>query len=410
MSLSGLRRLCASSLGAFVLDRTEMTFGDLGELFDGPHATPTRTPEGPYFLNISSLIDGRLDLDQSDHVSEVDFAKWTRRVTPKAEDLLFSYETRLGDVALMPPSVEACLGRRMALLRPNRAVVEPAFLLYFYLSPVFQDLIATHTIHGATVNRIGLSTMPAWPIAIPSLLEQRAIAEVLGALDEKISINVKFAKVADVYLAAELDVLIPGRNIDVPLATIASTNSLTRQPISGAKIRYVDIAAVGVGTHSVPEPIEWDDAPGRARRGLRHGDTLWSTVRPNRRSHSLNLSNDRDLVGSTGLAVLTPTNVGFAYLYEVTKRADFTSYLETVAEGSAYPAVRADRFGEAQVPLLPEGQRAAFESMAAPMREHLHSLSQENIQLAATRDALLPQLMSGKLRVKDAEKSLAGVL
>ena len=276
---------------------------------------------------------------------------------------------------------------------------------------LFEVLDLTGFDSGSVQPMLNRNYIAKLPITVPPFGDQVAIAEVLGALDDKIAVNTAISNVTDEYLATEFDALLLGGSVDVPLATIANTNELTRKPVDGEKIRYVDIAAVGVGTHNVPKPIDWDEAPGRARRGFRRGDTLWSTVRPNRRSHSLNLSSDQDLVGSTGLAVLTPTSVGFAYLYEVTKRLEFTSYLETVAEGSAYPAVRADRFGAAQVPLLPETQLNAFESIAAPMREHLHSLSQENIQLAATRDALLPQLMSGKLRVRDAERVLenAGV-
>jgi type I restriction enzyme S subunit len=157
-------------------------FGALGQLFDGPHATPTRRLGGPYFLNISSLKCGRLDLAESDHVSEEDFAKWTRRVTPEAGDLLFSYETRIGEAALMRDGIRACLGRRMALLRPNRGVVDPVFLLHFYLSAEFQRVIAAHTIHGATVPRIGLATMPEWDIAIPGFEAQRPTAAALGSL------------------------------------------------------------------------------------------------------------------------------------------------------------------------------------------------------------------------------------
>jgi type I restriction enzyme, S subunit len=180
-------------------------FGALGQLFDGPHATPTRRSEGPYFLNISSLKSGRLDLTESDHVSETDFAKWTRRVTPQAGDLLFSYETRIGQAALMPDNVRACLGRRMALLRPDRTVVDPIFLLYFYLSPGFQRTIAKHTIHGATVPRIGLATMPDWDVEIPKLAEQQAIADVLGALHAKIVHNDR----ESLQLATVRDELIP---------------------------------------------------------------------------------------------------------------------------------------------------------------------------------------------------------
>jgi type I restriction enzyme, S subunit len=184
---------------------TRTRFGELGELFDGPHATPTRRSEGPYFLNISSLKSGRLDLTESDHVSESDFTKWTRRVMPQAGDLLFSYETRIGQAALMPDNVRACLGRRMALLRPDRAKVDPIFLLYFYLSPGFQQTIAKHTIHGATVSRIGLANMPDWDVEIPQLAEQQAIAGVLRALHEKIVHNDR----ETLQLSAARDELLP---------------------------------------------------------------------------------------------------------------------------------------------------------------------------------------------------------
>lgn len=166
--------------------RLATRLADLGELFDGPHATPVRRAEGPYFLNIASLKAGRLDLSESDHVSDDDFVKWTRRVTPQAEDLLFSYETRLGEAALMPPGIRACLGRRMALLRPNRDRVDPHFLLHFYLSPEFQRMLASRTIHGATVPRIGLATMGGWEVDIPGLKEQLQIASQLRALHDTV--------------------------------------------------------------------------------------------------------------------------------------------------------------------------------------------------------------------------------
>ncbi len=167
----------------------ELTWADLGQQFDGPHATPKRKTDGPYFLNISSLENGRLDLSKSDRLSEDEFVTWTRRVIPQSGDLLYSYETRLGEAALMPDGIKACLGRRMALLRPNPEVVDPKFLLYFYLGPQFQRTIQKHTITGATVPRLLLSEMPSWTVVIPPLEEQRGIAEVLGALDDKIAAN-----------------------------------------------------------------------------------------------------------------------------------------------------------------------------------------------------------------------------
>ncbi|HET7398148.1 MAG TPA: restriction endonuclease subunit S, partial [Intrasporangium sp.] len=85
-------------------------------------------------------------------------------------------------------------------------------------------------------------------------------------------------------------------------------------------------------------------------------------------------------------------------------------YLEAVTEGSAYPAVRADRFLEAPVPMVSAATRETFESQAAPLRRRVHAARVESRTLAATRDALLPELMSGRIRVKDAERVVEDVV
>lgn len=165
------------------------TIGDIARVFDGPHATPKKISSGPYFLSISSLEKGRLDLTKSAFLSEEDFKKWTKRVTPEEGDLLFSYETRLGEAALMPAGVKACLGRRMGLLRFNKDKVLPEYVLYAYLSPAFQQTIKANTLRGATVDRLSISDFPDFPIRIPPLEEQEKVANLLGSIDKKIDLN-----------------------------------------------------------------------------------------------------------------------------------------------------------------------------------------------------------------------------
>ena len=183
-------------------ERRIVTIGEIAEVFDGPHATPARTREGPWFLSIGSLRGGRLDLSESAHISEADFADWTRRVTPMPGDVLFSYETRLGEAALMPTKLRACLGRRMGLLRPRVDRVDSRFLLYAYLAPAFQEVVRQHTVHGATVDRIPLAEIPNWQISIPSLDQQQIIAAVLGALDEKIAVNLDIVRTCNELMAS----------------------------------------------------------------------------------------------------------------------------------------------------------------------------------------------------------------
>ncbi|WP_322620570.1 restriction endonuclease subunit S [Streptomyces acidicola] len=179
--------------------------GDLAALFDGPHATPQKTESGPWFLSISSLKNGYLDLAESAHLSEGDFPRWTRRVQPQAGDVLFSYETRLGDAALMPSGVRSSLGRRMGLLRSKSESVSGALLLHAYLSAGFQEEIKRRTIHGATVDRLPLKEMPGWHIPLPAEGERERLSVKLDLLHSRVTQTANESRA----LAALRDNLLP---------------------------------------------------------------------------------------------------------------------------------------------------------------------------------------------------------
>lgn len=163
--------------------------GDVAQVYDGPHATPTKTTTGPIFLGISSLNRGRLDLASTEHLSEEDFAKWTKRVVPSAGDVVFSYETRIGEAAIIPKGLRCCLGRRMGLVRVDASKLDSHFFLYQYLSPTFQEFLHSRTIHGSTVDRIALKDFPDFEIDLPPLSVQRQIAKVMLDVDTKIDLN-----------------------------------------------------------------------------------------------------------------------------------------------------------------------------------------------------------------------------
>lgn len=159
------------------------TISEVALVFDGPHATPKKTHSGPWYLSISSLKNGRFDLSESAHLGDDEFPKWTRRVVPRPGDTMFSYETRLGQAAFWDTDEPAALGRRMGLLRPKEAVIDPRFLTLVYLGPQFQELIKTKTVSGSTVDRIPIADMASWPLVIPPLDEQKRIVEALDKFD-----------------------------------------------------------------------------------------------------------------------------------------------------------------------------------------------------------------------------------
>jgi type I restriction enzyme S subunit len=170
-------------------DWPELRLSDVSEIFDGPHATPKLVDTGPIFLGISNLSNGRLDLTTTKHVSPQDFAKWTRRVAPTSGDVVFSYETRLGEASLIPKSFECCLGRRMGLLRLTTNEISPTLLLQAYMAPSFQETIRRRTIHGSTVDRLPLIDLGDFPIRLPTGIDAATLTRMLEPLDAKIDAN-----------------------------------------------------------------------------------------------------------------------------------------------------------------------------------------------------------------------------
>lgn len=173
-----------------------------------------------------------------------------------------------------------------------------------------------------------------------------------------------------------------------------------------AAISYIDIASVSPGSIDAITEMPFIEAPNRARRLVRHGDVIWSCVRPNRRSFALVLVPAADTVSSTGFAVLRSKHVPWPYLYMIVTTQAFTDYLTNHATGSAYPAVKAEDFEKAELLLPPKQLLARYSQATEPMLSLTHTLRRQNANLRAQRDLLLPKLISGKIDISAASASL----
>ncbi|MEC5572378.1 restriction endonuclease subunit S [Escherichia coli] len=401
------------------------TIGEIAEVFDGPHATPKKLPSGPYFLSISSLDKGRLDLTKSAFLSEEDFKKWTKRVTPKEGDLLFSYETRLGEAALMPARVRACLGRRMGLLRFNKAKVMPEYALYAYLSPAFQQTIKANTLTGATVDRLSISEFPNFPIRIPPLEEQKKVADLLGSIDKKIALNNRInaelegmAKTLYDYWFVQFD--FPDAN-GKPYKTsggkMAYNATLKREIPAGWAVKTLSqIADItmgqspagetynenGIGTlffqgstdfgWLFPTPRQYTTSPARMAK---KGDILLSVRAP---VGDMNIANADCCIGR-GLAALNSKSGSDGFLFYVMKY--FKQVFERRnAEGTTFGSITKDDLHSLQV-VCPEPELLKrYDGIVSEYNKMIFTRSFENQDLIKLRDWLLPLLMNGQVTVK----------
>jgi type I restriction enzyme S subunit len=158
-------------------------------VFDCPHSTPKLTATGPFVVRTQDIITGVFRADQAGHVSEETYAERIARVTPSRGDLLYSREgTYFGIAAEIPAKTRVCLGQRMVLIRPDKRRLDFSFLCHWLNSPIMAAHIHGYR-DGTVAERLNLPTIRALPILIPPLAEQKAIAAVLGALDDKIELN-----------------------------------------------------------------------------------------------------------------------------------------------------------------------------------------------------------------------------
>src|SRR5437762_9236421 len=161
-------------------------------LYDGPHATPKPSTTGPIFLGIKNITeDGKLDLSEIRHIAEEDFAQWTRRVLPQPGDIVFTYEATLNRYAIIPEGFRGCLGRRLALIRPNPKKIDSRFLYYYFFGEDWRTTISQNTLPGSTVDRIPLTSFPSFKISVPPLPTQHKIATILSAYDDLIENNTR---------------------------------------------------------------------------------------------------------------------------------------------------------------------------------------------------------------------------
>lgn len=407
-----------------------LTIGDIAEIFDGPHATPKKIENGPYFLSISSLEDGRLDLSKSAHLSEEQFVKWTKRVTPQKGDLLFSYETRLGEAALMPEGVRACLGRRMGLLRPKLDKVIPEYLLYAYISPFFQQVIKANTIVGATVDRIALSEMKDFPIRIPNLSEQKSACLLLSTIDKKIELNNRINSELEAMAKTLYDYWFV--QFDFPDANgkpyKASGGKMVYNPVLKREIPEGWVAKPLSKITSVSkQTVKPTDYPDKVFRhfsipvydatktyGLEAGGTIGSNKFTNKESDILvsklnpwfsrviYAMEEKELICSTEFVVWRTSSSGIKnYLYMVAQSPQFITHCTQAATGTSNSHKRVN-------PSVMMGFELPFnDDVAISLGEKLEPMikqkiinQRENTELAKLRDWLLPMLMNGQVTIK----------
>ena len=176
------------------------------------------------------------------------------------------------------------------------------------------------------------------------------------------------------------------------------------------EFRYIDIGSVGTGELlSDPKPQRFESAPSRARRVVRRGDTLVSTVRTYLKAVWHAEEDIRDLVASTGFAVLTPGAWVLPKFVAYACRSEpFTNHVTAESVGVVYPAIAEARLASALrlcIPPLPE-QRAIVRFLDhADRRVQRYIRAKERLieLLEEQKQAIIHQAVTGQFDVRTGE-------
>ncbi len=304
--------------------------------------------------------------------------------------------------------------QRTYVIRPKDESRLDTRFLYFALKPQLDHLRSVST--GSATKFLTMGLLSDLEIPLPDLSTQHKIAGILSAYDDLIENNLRRIKILEemaqsLYREWFVHFRFPGHEsakfVDsslglIPkgwevkkLAEIAAVNAESIRATSAPdEIQYIDIASVSTGSIDNIEAMSFESAPSRARRVVRHGDIIWSTVRPNRRSFSLIIDPAENLIASTGFAVLSARAVPWSYLYQATTTEDFTNYLVNHTSGAAYPAVNSGSFENADVIGPPSDLLIRSNAMTEVNQVLQHNLHRRNQNLRRTRDLLLPKLLS----------------
>ena len=350
--------------------------------------------------------------------------------------------------------------------RPNKKTALPDYLYYFFDSPQGRHLIGT-ILRQVAVSGITGTDLKQLKIPLPSLCRQRSVSDILASLDDKIALNhqinttlesmaqalfkswfVDFDPVIDNALAAgnpipetlkaradaraalgdqrkplpdHIRQQFPDRFVQteemgwVPEGWIVgSFNDIALQVRSNAKTEeiasndfYVGLEHIGRKQFFLSDYGNGSSVESNKSR-FQRSDLLFGKLRPY--FHKV-CQAPFDGVCSTDILVFRSKEpLHNSFMYMTAYREDFVEYANACSTGTRMPRANAKDLLTFAVVIPPGKLREAFEDLTAPNWDKGVAGVRESESLSKLRDTLLPKLLSGELRVPEAEMKLAEIL
>lgn len=311
----------------------------------------------------------------------------------------------LGAVARVPTSVGVGrLTQDTVKLTIKATDVRADYLYWVLRTPQYREYCRQHAI--GTTN-LSLSREDFLSYSIPPATADRVkLIILLEAIESKIAVNDRIAATYDSLFQAKFVELGTAEEGDCPVTELVDFNPRTPRPSQEDAV-YVDMAALPTRQSSIRT---WTRRPPKGGSRFQNGDTLLARITPcleNRKTGYVDFLKENETgAGSTEFIVMrSREGVPPEFSYFLARDERFREHaIRKMVGSSGRQRVSAAEAAQFFVRRPNLGRLSAFGAEVGAAFRHLKSLMEESRVLERLRDTLLLELMSGRLRVKDAQK------
>lgn len=388
-------------------DWREYKLSDITSILgDGLHGTPKYDENGDYFfINGNNLSNGKIVIkNDTKRASQSEYEKYKKDLNDRT--ILVSINGTLGNTALY--NGEKCiLGKSTCYFNVN-SDVDTLFVKYVVTNRDFQEYIRNFAT-GTTIPNVSLKTMREYSFTLPPLKEQKAIAEVLSSLDDKIDLLHRQNKTLE------------------KLAQTLFRQWFIEEANEGWKeILITDLFEVRDGTHDSPKQKEFgkklltskhilknkldfessyfiseeDFEKINQRSVVEQGDILFSMIGTIGLTY-LEQSNDIDYaIKNIGLFKTSQNKIFMYFVYLWINSSFGVEFIHENRSGSTQEYISLGSLRSIVFNLPNYEIIDLFNEKIEPIFQKININTNQTKTLENIRDTLLPKLMSGKVRVE----------
>ena len=412
------------------------------KITDGSHYSPKGENEGYPMLSVKDMTDFGFTYNDCKFVSKEDYEKLVKAdCKPKLNDLLIAKDgSYLKHVFVIKEEIDQAILSSIGILRPNLNKVYPDYLKYYLQTKSVKETVSKKYVSGSALPRIILKGFEQIEVLIKDLPTQKSIAKVLSDLDAKIELNNKINRELEVMAKTLYDYWFvqfdfpdeEGKPYKSSGGKMVYNAELKREIPEGWEVKPIN-TKVTIGSGFPFNSDEYVDQGKykiitikNVQDGYLTTDSIdYTSQLPNNISDFCILQKGDILMSLTGNVgrmcmvdqddLLLNQRVGkllgersfVIYTYFFFNRPENIKRLENIAGGSSQANLSPIKAVQDRYPIPPNQVLSEFVKLITSITDQILNKKYENQQLSDLREWLLPMLMNGQVRVKEAEGKLS---